>query len=146
MLLLVKRYFNHSQCTKRMNQKLYFCVMCMHEYYLCSTELLIWWPFGLYIYIMWKYRATGISHTPPVKSFHKRIYRKFKMRPWVLNSQQLHSYTLTHRVRDRRTDNNCNIHVVTPHFMNVTHSMKSLHFAHTQCNYTLFHSHNKIFT
>jgi hypothetical protein len=91
VLFLVIRYFNHSQCTKRMIPKLYLCVMCMHEYYLCSTELLICWPFRLYIYIMRKYWATGITQppTPTVKSFHKRILSSFKMRPWVLNSHHV---------------------------------------------------------
>ena len=81
VLLFVIKYFNHSQCTKRMIQKLYLCVMFMYEYYLCSTELLIWRPFRLYVYIMRKYWATGTTHTPPLKSFHKRIYSNFKMRP-----------------------------------------------------------------
>jgi len=49
VLLFVIKYFNHSQCTKRMIQKLYLCVMFMHEYYLCSNELLIWRPFRLYV-------------------------------------------------------------------------------------------------
>jgi len=64
-----------------MIRKLYLSVMCMHEYYLDSVELLICRPFMLYLYIMWKYWATGITHTWPIKSFHKRIDKDFEMRP-----------------------------------------------------------------
>jgi len=41
-VLLVIRYFNHSQGTKRIIRKFQLCDMYMHDYYLRSTELLIW--------------------------------------------------------------------------------------------------------
>ena len=131
--MFVKRYFNHSQDTKCIIQKLHMCVMCMHEHYSCSTELLIWWPFKLYTYVMRMYWASAITqpHRPQLKLFHKRLYSDYKMGPWVLNSACTY---LTHRVRERRTDNSCNIHVATPHFMKGTKSLNIPSFCtHTEC-------------
>jgi hypothetical protein len=60
------------------DKKLYLCVMCMHEYYLCSNELLICRPFRSCTYTMRKYWETGITHTPPLNSFHKMINSNYQ--------------------------------------------------------------------
>ena len=51
------------------------------------------------------------------------------------NYSQFTMYLLnTHTVRDRRTDNSCNLHVVTPYFIKVKHSLKISAF----CTHNIF--------